>query len=130
MEKLINRTPQANADALRHMFNQPLTFDGANVDEIKQAIFNGDGATCALLGLDYYWQDGNIQVPNVPPDDESLWAHFIVLIGWDDKIKKIEAVNSWGAFWGYNGFMYIPYDYFAKGYSMSEYTLVEMPAVA
>lgn len=42
--------------------------------------------------------------------------HMVTLIGWDDDLQAWLIKNSWGEFWGENGFMWIKYNCNSIGY--------------
>jgi C1A family cysteine protease len=130
MENIVPRNQGAANFGMAHLFQNIITFNGRDINEVKQAIFNGDGAICAVWGNNVCWtaQNGIVEIPGVPPSDPSLWGHFLILLGWDDSKQLVEAKSSWGDKIGDGGYFYIPYNYFTQGYVQSEYTGVEVPA--
>lgn len=108
-----------------------LSFDSTDINQIKQAIFQGNGAVVALLGRNENWiaPGGIITIPN-PNSNSTFWGHFLFLTGFNmikDGIEYIEFVNSWGKEWGDNGYGYLPLDYFTKGYGYNEWVVIENP---
>ncbi len=83
------------------------------VDQIKNAIYTYGPVTagvCAGNAWDYYYGS-----PGVLTTDETSQCapyttnHQIILVGWDDDGGYWILRNSWGADWGYDGYMYIKY---------------------
>lgn len=108
-----------------------LSFSSSNIEQVKQAIFQGNGAVIALLGRNENWvaPGGIISLPN-PNSNEQFWGHFLFLTGFNiikNGIEYIEFVNSWGENWGDNGFGYLPLEYLTKGYGMNEWVVFENP---
>ena len=48
------------------------------------------------------------------PKEETLFAHAMIVVGYDDVEKEFEIMNSFGTDWGDGGFIYIKYKDFAK----------------
>jgi hypothetical protein len=38
-------------------------------------------------------------------------AHYVLIVGFNDKTNRFTILNSWGTKWGDKGFGYLPYDY-------------------
>ena len=53
-------------------------------------------------------------IPLPGPKDQIVGGHAIVIVGYDDKQKRVKFVNSWGSSWGEHGFGYLPYEYVEK----------------
>ena len=41
-------------------------------------------------------------------------GHAVIMIGWDNSIKCLKIMNSWGETWGDKGFLWLSYDYVEK----------------
>jgi len=52
---------------------------------------------------------GKIGIPR--ENDKFIGGHAIVLCGYDENKKEFILRNSWGIYWGDNGYFYLPYDY-------------------
>jgi C1A family cysteine protease len=53
---------------------------------------------------------GIIPIPN-PSTESILGGHAVIAVGYDDSKQLIKFANSWGRYWGDNGYGYIPYSY-------------------
>ncbi|MCE7044058.1 C1 family peptidase [Dyadobacter sp. CY312] len=98
-------------------------YDIVNVDDInviRQELKSGRPVLTGLLVKDnlvqkgyeavyrgntrFVWKPGN----TVQPKDTIL--HAVLCVGFDDKLRQLKFVNSWGSSWGNGGYFYIPYD--------------------
>jgi len=55
--------------------------------------------------------------------DKLLGGHAVVAVGYDDKKNALIVRNSWGSYWGLNGYFYLPYRYLKvkrDGYNLSD----------
>jgi len=52
---------------------------------------------------------GLISLPS--NNDKLLGGHAVVICGYDDYKQLFILRNSWGKYWGDNGYFYLPYDY-------------------
>jgi hypothetical protein len=122
-EEFMEQIQQRNEDeALQNLVQQAYTFNGNDINQVKQAIDLGHGAVCALEGNNACWSSGDIEVP-----DTLDWGHWIYLIDYDDTTKKVRFINSWGDGWGYSDYGYIPYEYFSNWRVYGEWVLVLAP---
>ncbi|MDU2065223.1 MAG: C1 family peptidase [Sporomusaceae bacterium] len=48
--------------------------------------------------------------------EELLGGHAVLVVGYDDSNEQFVVRNSWGVKWGDQGYFYLPYDYYRKGY--------------
>ncbi|MFI5340529.1 MAG: C1 family peptidase [Candidatus Methylomirabilales bacterium] len=53
-------------------------------------------------------------IPLPASKEQIVGGHAIVIVGYDDKQKRLKFVNSWGSSWGEHGFGYLPYEYAEK----------------
>ncbi len=81
-----------------------VTRDSANVEAIKAAVYQYP-VTCRMELYDdfYYYMDGIY---------EYSWGsyngtHIVLIIGWDEDEQYWIAKNSWGTWWGEDGFFRI-----------------------
>lgn len=117
--------PTTRQEAFQQLFHNYVSFTSTNIDQVKQAIYTGNGAVICVGGNNPCWTTAN-GVLEVPQTID--WHHFIYLIGWDDTKKQFEFVNSWGTDWGDKGFGWMPYGYLQAGWGSSEWTMIEVPA--
>ncbi len=77
------------------------------VAAIKAAIYKY-GSVSAAVNADNYFQayTGGVFVD---PNRSAQTNHAINLVGWDDSKQAWLLKNSWGPYWGINGFMWIRY---------------------
>lgn len=113
--------------AFQQWFSSYTTFSSTDINQVKQAIYQGNGAVIAVRGNNVGWTTAN-GVVTPPADIITTWGHFLLLTGFSDVTQQIEFVNSWGTDWGDKGFGYMPYSYLQQGWGSSEWTLVELPA--
>lgn len=50
-------------------------------------------------------------VPMPSPHEYMLGGHAVLAVGYDDATQRIIVRNSWGPFWGQNGYFTMPYAY-------------------
>ena len=43
-----------------------------------------------------------------------LSGHIMTIVGYDDNDKTFTIANSWGDYWGDNGYFYMDYEYFTN----------------
>lgn len=84
-----------------------------NISTIKNVLSEG---TPILFGIDVYTSffyvgnDGIIPMP-VLGRDRYQGGHALVLCGYDDTKQHFIVRNSWGVYWGDEGYGYMPYEY-------------------
>jgi len=49
------------------------------------------------------------------PNNNVIGGHAVLFVGYDDSTQLFKFKNSWGTFWGDNGYGYLPYNYFHSG---------------
>jgi hypothetical protein len=78
-----------------------------SVYAIKAAIYKW-GSVSACVAADDYFQayTGGVFVD---PNPQTSINHAINLVGWDDSKGAWLLKNSWGPYWGVNGYMWIKY---------------------
>ena len=83
---------------------------------VKAAIAGGSpvvgGFLCyENLGAYSTWQDGIV----LPPSGACTGGHAVCFTGYDDEKRLVQFINSWGSYWGDDGYGYLPYSYFEGG---------------
>ena len=88
-----------------------------SVNEIKQAFCSyGPISTCVMVTA--LFQNYTTGVFNEFASNASLGAnHAVLIVGWDDSKGAWLIKNSWGTWWGENGYMWIKYTSNNIGYS-------------
>ena len=51
------------------------------------------------------------QIPDPSPDEKSIGAHAMTIVGYNDQTEKFIVANQWTSSWGDAGFCYISYKY-------------------
>ena len=46
------------------------------------------------------------------PNPEDPCGHAVLIVGYDDSVGAFKFVNSWGTFWGNDGYGWLSYDFF------------------
>jgi len=86
-----------------------------SVEAIKTAIYKY-GSVAAAVYADTAFQRHKKGVFN-----GSWWPgqvnHAIMLVGWNDELQSWILKNSWGTYWGDNGYMYIKYNANSVGFA-------------
>jgi len=68
---------------------------------IKEVNFSyQDNINNEFLGLTY------------TADPDVTCGHAVLIVGYDDTIGAFKFVNSWGTFWGNDGYAWLSYDFF------------------
>jgi hypothetical protein len=83
-----------------------------SIQQIKEAIFIGDGVVGLGLDIDMSWAGPHVSDGIIdPPTNDPIGGHEISAVGWDDSVAggSFRIKNSWGPTWGDNGFAYLPY---------------------
>jgi len=93
-----------------------ITDNGANINEIKQAIYAWGPVSAAYYhtSSSSYWYPGYIYYY---PGCSNSPNHLITIVGWDDSIPWPDGTgsgawivkNSWGTSWANNGYFYLCY---------------------
>jgi hypothetical protein len=52
---------------------------------------------------------GKIGMPS--NNDKLIGGHAVIICGYDDNTSELILRNSWGTYWGDNGYFYFPYEY-------------------
>jgi len=78
---------------------------------IKTALMTAPIAVSFQVFNDFYYYSGGCYSNGYPTDEIN---HAILVVGWDDNMCNGEGAwrckNSWGSWWGENGFFWIKYD--------------------
>ncbi len=105
-----------------------------NIEAIKTAIMTYgvvDAAVLTTNAMTAYssgvYDDANITCSEIPCYYERS-DHAIALVGWDDDDQAFILRNSWGEYWGENGYMKIKYS--AAGVSCAVTYLVMGPIIS
>ncbi|PID29485.1 MAG: hypothetical protein CR982_02690 [Candidatus Cloacimonadota bacterium] len=101
--------------APKHIEWYTMDQDLNGIDEIKECIMeNGAIGTCMAYNNQFIDYDYNHYQPY---SSNMLPNHAVTIVGWDDEREIYSAPapgawivkNSWGEYWGHNGYFYISY---------------------
>ncbi len=112
---MIKPSDEAINDALPHRIGFKYYSVQPNLNTIKNALFQGFPIVCGIMVYTSFESDevtktGIVQIPNISKE-ELLGGHAILMISYDDEKKEFGFMNSWGTWWGNNGFFTLPYGY-------------------
>lgn len=86
----------------------------ANVDMIKQAIFNNYPVGVGVSVYQSFMGNNGGNIPMPASNEQFLGGHAITLDSYDDTTQRFGWINSWGTGWGNHGRGTIPYQYIAS----------------
>jgi len=90
----------------------PETSEGASLGDIKVAIWNNDGlpvATTICVNDAFVDYRGDVFTIEEGCPSNYRNNHAIVITGWDDNRNAWRIKNSWGEWWGEDGFGWVEY---------------------
>jgi hypothetical protein len=85
----------------------------ANLTALKQLLAEGHAFAVAVpiyTSLRTITAQNPV-VPQPAPGETYYGDHGLLVVGYDDQIGGFKVVNSWGPFWGDNGFGYLSYGF-------------------
>lgn len=111
-------TNQEVTDAAAYKINEYHRITSLNL--LKAALAQG---LPVVIGIDVYEsfesdqvaKTGIIPMPNTDTE-KYLGGHAVLVVGYDDNRDIFFVRNSWGTLWGDQGYFYLPYNYYNKGY--------------
>ncbi|MDB5284824.1 MAG: peptidase papain [Bacteroidota bacterium] len=81
------------------------------VEQIKEAICTyGPVSSCVLATSLFQHYTGNV-FDEMPNDNPNNINHAVIIVGWDDSKGAWLVRNSWGTWWGIQGYCWIKYNY-------------------
>jgi C1A family cysteine protease len=97
-----------------------------SLNNLKLAITNGypvvGGFMCfSNISTQAVWDTGIIPLPN----SVMTGGHAVMFCGYDDNRRLVKFKNSWGSYWGDDGYGYLPYDFWSRGLVMDMWALKE-----
>lgn len=97
-------------------------------DEIRLALATGSPVVFGISVFDsFYRGENNGIVPMPSYSDEYLGGHAMLIVGYNDSVRRYTVLNSWGPTWGDSGFCYIPYDYIGNRQLGADYWVLSDP---
>jgi C1A family cysteine protease len=100
-----------------------------NLETMKTILSSG---TPIVFGINAYEslisprvnKTGMVTMPNVSKE-RLLGGHCICMVGFNDANSTFMCANSWGSGWGYNGFLFLPYNYILNSKLSMDFTVFE-----
>jgi len=97
----------------------------AATDKLKEALLNyGPACAAVYVGSAFQAYSGGVFNKDETPskgffscNESSEANHAILIVGWDDSKGAWIIKNSWGKYWGIDGYMYIKYGISNIGYA-------------
>jgi hypothetical protein len=96
---------------LEHLANWTWVTGGSHmvdIETIKDALVDGPVTTWMRLHESFYAYDEGVYAAHGSPATQA--THYVLIVGWDDHAQCWIAKNSWGRYWGEDGFFRIAYD--------------------
>lgn len=88
---------------------------------VKQSLADGFPVVFGIPVYESFESDKVARTGTVPTPkktEQMLGGHAMLVVGYDDKTKRVRVRNSWGSSWGSKGYCTLPYDYFAQADDM------------
>lgn len=83
-----------------------VSLTGFSIEDMKKAVLVAPIAASIVIYPDfYYYESGVYDTAIAIPEG----LHAVTIIGWDDSLECWIVKNSWGSYWGENGFFKIKY---------------------
>jgi hypothetical protein len=95
-------------------------------NEVRSHLGNGD---VVVMGIPVYPDFDNLNASNPIYDDgsgSSRGNHALAIVGYDDSMRALKFINSWGTGWGLSGYGWMSYDLFAS-VSFGSYVMTDLP---
>lgn len=110
-------------NALDYKVTQFYVFENIDIGKIKQYLYKGNPIAIGV-SVDSMFGD----IPNKDQfekigDGRLVWKkyhngyagnHAMLICGYDDNISAFKVLNSWGTYFGNDGYIWIDYDFFKK----------------
>ena len=106
----LNQAWPYRADSFAAIFSGQGT---PSLTELKTLLANGQPFAIAVpvytsfYGVTY----SNPMVPRHQQGETYYGGHAMFVVGYDDSVGGFLTANSWGSYWGRNGFAYLAYDF-------------------
>lgn len=86
------------------------------LQQIRSAVVDGSPVIAGIYACSEFDRAGR-GIINEIKDDSNCGPHAILVVGYDDRIRAVRILNSWGENWGDRGKVWMSYDVFLKRYS-------------
>jgi len=101
------------ARAFRNLTFRRLPY--GDVHTLKAILAGGDPVVCTMeIYSEFYQLNKKNPLLKKITDTTIDSAHYLVIVGYDDKRHAIKLYNSWGTEWGDNGTAWLDYDLYGK----------------
>jgi C1A family cysteine protease len=105
--------PECYTNALIHRTVSSKQVDN-NIDEIKRVLVSGFPIVCGIAIYDSFESSKSSRtgIVDLPKEGEKLLGgHAVVIVGYRESERRFIIRNSWGIFWGDQGYFTLPYEY-------------------
>lgn len=109
------------------------------IASMKKYLFGDIPSMFAFYGFDSFSKGGRPgDVPMPGPNESVKWAHAVDFAGYDDEYEIENTLtgaktrgaakfrNSWGRDWGQDGYGWIPYEFFLRGYCWDDWSVLSV----
>lgn len=87
-------------------------FGEDRIEQIKHALQSKHPVVFGMLVDDDYSNVGRDGMVSMPKQNRgNTGGHAQLIVGFNDSTKRFIVRNSWGRYWGDNGYAYVPYNY-------------------
>ena len=126
-ENMVQILPPKNVYAESEQFKDIKYYRIVTLNDMLQCLSSGFPfvAGLALTAEFKSIRVENTGVVNTPlPSDPIVAKHGVAIVGYDKAAKRFIARNSWGTYWGQDGYFTIPFDYLTNtAYAIDMWTI-------
>jgi hypothetical protein len=81
-----------------------------SVRTLKYVLYKGDPIIIAVdTDEDFYYLGNEVWKPDYTKEPDG--CHAMLIVGYDDNRKAFKILNSYGIYWGDNGYLWLSYDH-------------------
>lgn len=117
LQQLLFQAPSQMAynEASLHKVVNGYRLDNSNIESLKACLANGYPIIFGFTVYDSFEspiveRTGIVPMPNFG-SESVLGGHAVLIAGYADSTQRFLVRNSWGAFWGAQGYCWMPYEY-------------------
>jgi len=84
--------------------------NSGSVKTLKQLLYRGDPIVVTIdTDEDFYYLGNEVWKPDHTKEPEG--CHAMLIVGYDDNRRAFKILNSYGIYWGDNGYLWLSYDH-------------------